>query len=115
VELRSSFGRWVFGCDDCQEVCPHNGAPSEHDPDFAPRPGHAWLDLTWVLAASDETLAKHFEGSPIRRAHPVGLKRNACIVLGNLGDTDARSVLLHAREHASPVVRDSAEWALDRL
>jgi epoxyqueuosine reductase len=68
-----------------------------------------------VLTSSDEALAKHFEGSPIRRAHPVGLKRNACIVLGNVGDRAARPVLLHAREHANTIVRDSADWALDRL
>ena len=115
TDLRGSFGRWVFGCDDCQEVCPHNGAPSEQDADFAPRPGHAWLDLAWALTTGDDALAKHFEGSPIRRAHPVGLKRNACVALGNIGDPAARKPLLHAHEHASAVVREHAEWALDRL
>ncbi len=114
-ELRAAFGRWVFGCDDCQEVCPHNGTPSEQDRDFAPRPGHAWLDLTWVLTSSDEALATHFQGSPIRRAHPVGLKRNACVVLGNLGDSAARPALLHAHAHSSPIVREHAAWALERL
>jgi epoxyqueuosine reductase len=115
ADLRGSFGRWVFGCDDCQEVCPHNGTPSEEDRDFAPLPGHAWLDLAWVLTASDEAIAKHFEGSPIRRAHPVGLKRNACVVLGNLGDPAARTALLHAADHESEIVREHAGWALDHL
>jgi epoxyqueuosine reductase len=115
AELRPAFGRWVFGCDDCQEVCPHNGAPSELDRDFAPRPGHAWLDLEWVLGTDDDAIAKHFEGSPIRRAHPFGLKRNACVVVGNIGDRAARPALLRAAEHPNDVVREHARWALDRL
>jgi epoxyqueuosine reductase len=114
-DLRGAFGRWVFGCDDCQEVCPHNGKPSSLDPDFAPRPGHAWVDLEWVLRTPDEVLRSHFAGSPIRRTGPVGLKRNACVVLGNLGEPAARPVLEHALRHDSSLVQEHARWALDRL
>jgi len=115
-QLRPLIGRWVFGCDDCQEVCPHNPeTPPPAESDFAPRPGHAWLDLEWVLTTSDETLDSHFEGSPMRRARPTGLKRNAAMVLGNLGDAAARPALLHATGHTDPVVCDAARWALDRL
>jgi len=114
--LRPLMGRWVFGCDDCQEVCPHNPAdPDSIEPDFAPRPGHAWLDLEWVLQAEDEALENHFHGSPIRRARAVGLKRNSAIVLGNLGDPAARPALKHALLHPDPVVVEHARWALDRI
>jgi epoxyqueuosine reductase len=114
--LRPQLGRWVFGCEDCQEVCPHNPAdPSSPEADFAPRPGHAWLDLEWVLQTSDEALVAHFMGSPIRRACPSSLKRNAAVVLGNLGDPAARTALKHALLHSDPQVQSHARWALDRL
>ncbi|RME21948.1 MAG: tRNA epoxyqueuosine(34) reductase QueG [Deltaproteobacteria bacterium] len=114
--LRPGIGRWVFGCDLCQEVCPHNHHPprSPH-PDFAPRPGRAWLDLDAVLRTDDADLERALVGSPLRRPGAVGLKRNAAIVLGNLGDPAAEPALLHARSHPDPVVVDAASWALDRL
>ena len=115
-DLMEKTGRWFFGCDDCQEVCPHNPTnPLPADPDFAPRPGHAWMDLEWVLNTDDESLMQHFQGSPIRRPGPTGLKRNAATVLGNLGDAAARPALLHARTHRDESVRHAAVWALDRL
>ena len=108
------MGRWVFGCDTCQDVCPHNhGTPAETHADLSPRAGHAWLDLEWVLKTSDERLDAHFLGSPIRRSKPEGLKRNACIVLGNLGDSAARPSLIHALDHSSETVREAARWALE--
>jgi epoxyqueuosine reductase len=114
--MKGQLGRWVFGCDDCQEVCPHNPAdPPAADDDFAPRKGHAWLDLEWVLHSEDEALNEHFIGSPIRRARPQGLKRNAAIVLGNLGDSAARPALLHSLQHPAEMVRDASRWALDQL
>ncbi len=114
--LRPGLGRWVFGCDLCQEVCPHNHhPPTSSHADLAPRPGHAWLDLAWVLRTDDGELDRALSGSPLRRPGPAGLKRNAAIVLGNLGDPAAEPALLHARAHANPVVVDAATWALDRL
>lgn len=114
--LKPQTHRWVFGCDDCQEVCPHNPAsPDSADDDFAPRPGHAWLDLEWVMAAQDEALVSHFQGSPIRRTGPAGLKRNAAIVLGNIGDPAARTALLAGLKHPDEGVTDAVHWALNRL
>jgi epoxyqueuosine reductase len=113
--LRPGLGRWVFGCDVCQEVCPHNpNDPHSSEPDLAPRPGNAWLDLPELLNSDDDTLLRRFEGSPIRRAGAVGLKRNAALVLGNIGDPAARPALDVAARHPSPVVRDAAEWARAR-
>jgi epoxyqueuosine reductase len=114
--LMPKMGRWVFGCDDCQSVCPHNPAtPLAADDDFQPRPGHAWLDLEWVLNTSDEAINTHFQGSPIRRARPNGLKRNAAIVLGNLGDPSGRKALLGLVDHPDEGVSTAVRWALDRL
>lgn len=115
AELRPRFGRWVFGCDVCQEVCPHNHHPPDpEEDDFAPR--NAWLDLDEVIATEDHALMERFLGTPLRRPRAVGLKRNALIALGNLGDDDAvPGIEQHALPHPHPLVRASAVWALARL
>lgn len=116
ADLRPGLGRWVFGCDVCQEVCPHNhNPPPSAEAELAPRPEHAWLDLPALLDSPDEALRARFEGSPIRRATPLRLKRNAAIVLGNLGDPAAAPALLRARAHPDPTVAEAADWALQRL
>lgn len=113
-ELRPLFGRWSFGCDVCQEVCPHNHDPDESThPDLAPRT--PYLDLDAVLAASDEALVEQFTGTPLRRPGGDGLKRNALITLGNLGDVDGLASVERGRHHESPVVRAAAAWASGRL
>ncbi len=113
--LLPGFGRWVFGCDVCQEVCPHNHDPDDPDEaDFAPR--HAWLDLDELLATPDEALMARFEGTPLRRPGAAGLKRNALVALGNLRDPDAAALVHdHALRHPAPVVRRAAAWALRQL
>ncbi|MCB9778228.1 MAG: tRNA epoxyqueuosine(34) reductase QueG [Alphaproteobacteria bacterium] len=113
--LRAGMGRWVFGCDLCQEVCPHNHAPPPSpEPDLAPRPDHAWLPLPALLQTPDDVLEQSLLGSPLRRPGAIGLKRNACVVLGNLGDVAAIPVL-EAQRHRGDLVVEHAEWALDRL
>lgn len=114
-ELRPGFSDWVFGCDVCQEVCPHNHHPPDPtEPDFLPR--HAWLDLDEVLASDDDALLERFRGTPLRRPGAAGLKRNAAVVLGNLGDPEGLPVLHdHGLTHASEVVRSTAAWAIERL
>jgi len=113
--LRPGFGRWVFGCDVCQEVCPHNHGPADPDEDDL-LPRHAWLDLDELLTSSDDDLDRRFRGTPIRRPGPHGLKRNALIALGNLGDVAALPVVeAHGLTHGHPVVREAAAWARTRL
>ncbi len=114
--LRPGLGRWIFGCDLCQEVCPHNHTllDAAHV-DFQPRADHAWLDLVWLLTAADEAIDAALIGSPLRRPRPAGLKRNAAVVAGNLGDGAARPALKVALAHTDPHVRSHARWALDRI
>lgn len=112
--LRRAHGRWTFGCDVCQEVCPHNAAPppaEEHD--LLPR--HAWLDLPELLATSDEALMDRFLGTPLRRPGAAGLKRNALITLANLGGPDALAPAEAALDHPEDVVRAAAVWCLRAL
>ncbi len=112
--LRPQMGRWVFGCDDCQTVCPHQHAARGPVPeDFAPR--RAWLPLPAILEASDQALLDTFEGSPLRRAAPRRIRRSACIVLGNIGDPRARTVLERVRDGGDAMLAEHAEWALGRL
>jgi epoxyqueuosine reductase len=118
AELRPKLGDWVFGCDICQEVCPHNtsrrGRPrgwSEFEPREATR-----LDLGHVLALDDDGFRQAFRGSPIKRAKRHGLARNAALALGNQGDATARPGLERAAaEDPAGLVREAAEWALRRL
>ena len=112
TELRAGFGRWVFGCDVCQEVCPHNASPPPGDEALQPR--HAWLDLAELVDLDDGALMERFRGSPIKRPGPDGLRRNACVVLGNLGTADAVPVLERALDRG-PLAREHARWALDRM
>lgn len=113
--LRGGFGDWVFGCDVCQEVCPHNHHPPRPDEDDL-LPRHAWLDLDELLATDDEALMERFLGTPLRRPGAAGLKRNAALVLGNLGDPEAaRALSDHGLTHPSAVVQEAARWALERL
>lgn len=112
--LRAPMGRWIFGCDVCQEVCPHNVRPT--DPlhaDFAPK--NAWLDLAWVMQASEEELMSALIGTPLRRPGARGLKRNAAVVLGNLGDPNAVPLLRGAADGPDPLIAEHARWALGRL
>ncbi len=110
------MGRWVFGCDVCQEVCPHNHRPpTPLEEDFAPRPGHAWLDLARIMQTDDKALTTSLQGSPLRRPKAWGLKRNAIAVLANIGSPEARRELLRGLDHPHPVVQAQARQALHRI
>jgi epoxyqueuosine reductase len=116
AELEPRLGRWVFGCDVCQDVCPHNHRPPEPDePELSPRPGHAWLDLSWLMLSDDADVERFFEGSPIRRARAAGLKRNGAAVLGNSGQAAARPLLERGLQHPDLGVRRASERGLVRL
>lgn len=95
IENRSEFlppgqiGEWVFGCDVCQEVCPHNcRAKTTRHPEFYPeKKAGTWLDLKKVQSIKEDgEFQKAFQGSPLKRAKLSGLLRNASAVLGNLTD-----------------------------
>ena len=120
VELRSGVGEHLFGCDDCQTVCPFNASAKPRDPVktrlFEPLPLFATLTETELLALDEAEWSALFEGSPLKRAELAGIARDAAIVLGNRGDASARPALLRASQtHPSSVVRDAALWALTQL
>jgi epoxyqueuosine reductase len=114
--LRPLIGTWVFGCDICQEVCPHNVLVQKGlHPEFAPRRDVACPDLVELLHLDEETYRERFRASAIRRAKRQGLRRNAAVALGNLRDPRAVPALIRALEDEDPIVRGHAAWALGRI
>ncbi|MDP7533056.1 MAG: tRNA epoxyqueuosine(34) reductase QueG [SAR202 cluster bacterium] len=115
-DLRPSIGTWVFGCDVCQDVCPVNlkTLPGSQ-PEFAWRSGFAAPELVPLLELDDEAFSEKFRKSPIKRAKRVGLQRNVCVVLGNIGDQAAVPALTTALANGEPLVRQHAAWALGHI
>ncbi len=114
IEFRKAIGNRVFGCDDCQLVCPWNRyARINSQGDFAAR--HR-LDATTLveLFAWDEYDFKRFtEGSAIRRIGPTRWLRNIAVALGNAPTNDTTVSALRSRSnHPSELVREHVEWAL---
>lgn len=86
-DLRAGMGRQIFGCDICQDVCPWNRKAPLHprDPDLAPRGELVNPDLAWLAELKESDFERLFNGSPIRRAGFLGLRRNIAIAMGNSG------------------------------
>lgn len=115
IELRPQMLDWVFGCDICQEVCPVNRkAAANQEPSFQ-RKGLGLIDLAELLQLSEEQFRQRFQGTPIMRAKRVGLKRNACVALGNLKNPVAIPALKQALTEEEALVRCHAAWALGQI
>ena len=130
VSLRDGVGEHLFGCDDCQTVCPFNraralgtrdGVADENDEATAPfRPLARWSttrleDLLGLDGDGNDAAWRALaEGTPVKRAKAAGLARNAAIVLGNRGEGVA-ALRVAAAEHPDPMVRESAAWAVAKI
>ena len=115
-ELRPLVGGWVFGCDICQDVCPVNRkARLGGEAAFRQRGDFAAPELIPLLELDEQGFRERFRGSPIKRAKLSGLKRNACVALGNLGDAAAVPALASALSGDDALVRSHAAWALGRI
>jgi epoxyqueuosine reductase len=117
LEMRPLIGTRIFGCDDCQEVCPWNrfAVPSA-DPDFAERPDQQAPELIPLLGLDGPAFRKRFEGTALLRAGRDRFVRNVAVALGNAGDPRAIPALERAAAHdTNPHVREHAAWALARL
>jgi len=113
-ELRSMIGNRVFGCDDCQIVCPWNRfAKDTAENDFKPRHGLDNAGLAELFMWDEERFLASTEGSPLRRAGYERWLRNLAVGLGNAPSTIPVLEALNARrEHPSELVREHVEWAL---
>ena len=119
IELRSLVGDWVFGCDICQDVCPVNrkAEPGKTaiSGDFKQRPGFATPDLLALLELDQKTFSRIYKNSPVKRAKRIGLQRNACVALGNNGDSSAVQPLIKALKGSESLIRGHAAWALGKF
>jgi len=124
IELRGSIpeafrplmGNRIYGCDDCQLVCPWNRfARHTEEPDFAPRHGLDAAQLISLFEWSEQQFLQRTEGSAIRRIGHLCWLRNIAVALGNAPTSAAVTKALAARsQHPSEMVREHVEWALKR-
>jgi epoxyqueuosine reductase len=115
-ELRPLMGNRIYGCDDCQLVCPWNKyARAADDPDFAVRNGLDSATLVELFAWTEEEFDRRFEGSAIRRIGHERWLRNIAVALGNAPASAAIDAALESRRgHPSAMVREHVSWALAR-
>jgi len=116
LELRPLIGNRVFGCDDCQIVCPWNRfARPTGETDFLPRHGMDSSQLAALFRWSEEEFLQRTEGSPLRRAGYPRWLRNLAVGLGNAPSTIAVIEALELRrDDPSELVREHVAWALER-
>lgn len=114
VEFRTLIGNRIFGCDDCQLVCPWNHfAKFSAEDDFKPRQYLTNKNLIDLFAWTEEEFLRNTEGSAIRRAGYECWLRNIAVALGNAPSTSDIIIALQSRQqHASPLVREHVAWAL---
>ena len=118
VALRPLIGNRVYGCDDCQTVCPWNKfAQRALVPDFAERNELGEAGMTALFAWTAEQFERRLEGSPIRRIGHERWLRNLAVGLGNAaakrkGDAAIVAALSARADHPSAMVREHVAWAL---
>lgn len=116
LELRPLIGARIFGCDDCQDVCPWNRfAQPSQEKDFYPAPGNQAPVLMALMRISRQEFSDRFRHSPILRCGYAGFLRNVAIALGNSGLPEAVPSLTVALHHPESLVRRHGAWALGRI
>jgi len=114
-EKHKTIGSWLFGCDDCQSVCPWNrrfARPTE-EPAFQARDEYRTLDLVNLLSMDKEIFLKVFRNSPLLRSRHEGIVRNAMVVAGNHPDERLIPILgNHLLHNQSSLLRCHAAWSL---
>ena len=116
VELRPMLGNRIYGCDDCQLVCPWNKyAQLAGEPDFRTRHALDASSLIDLFGWDEATFLARTEGSAIRRIGHLRWLRNIAVALGNAPHNETIIAALQARaEHADETVREAVQWALAR-
>ncbi len=114
--LRPLMGNRIFGCDDCQEVCPWNRfAVRTSEVQLQPRKGNLMPKLVSLADLTPPEFENRFENSPIRRAKRDGFVRNVVVALGNSHAADAVPALERAMGDSSSLVRMHAAWGLGQI
>lgn len=115
-QLRPLLGNRIYGCDDCQLVCPWNRfARHSQESDFQPRHGLDAPRLIDLFGWTEEDFLARTEGSPIRRIGHQRWLRNIAVALGNAPADESITQALYARQqHPDEMVREHVIWALSR-
>jgi epoxyqueuosine reductase len=115
-QYRSLIGNRVYGCDDCQLICPWNRyANITDEADFHPRQKLMSQELIDLFLWDEVTFLKNTEGSPIRRIGFERWQRNLAVGLGNaVYSENIVSTLQAALSHATDLVKEHIQWALDQ-
>ncbi len=120
VSLRSQFGDWLFGCDLCQTICPWNQKIFHQELKTTSlltldgdQSQTLQQELLWILESSGKHLEKKLKGSPLLRARPFGLKRNALIVIANRRVLALKASVEKFANH--PRLGELARWTLVKL
>ncbi len=116
-ELRPLMGNHIYGCDDCQLVCPWNRyARVTTEEDFFPRENLDAASLLELFAWDEVTFLNRTEGSAIRRIGHERWLRNIAVALGNTDyQASILAVLQNRRSQVTPLVREHIDWALENL
>ena len=114
LEFRKAIGNHIYGCDDCQIVCPWNSFAVKTDEEsFRARDGS--FQLIELMCLNDEAFRKRFKKSPVKRTKRRGLLRNVAVALGNSGNLSAVGPLIDALSDHEPLIRAHVVWALGEL
>jgi epoxyqueuosine reductase len=114
---RVALGDRIYGCDECQQVCPINKVADRRDPPPPPT-GAARVDLLDLLEASDDQLMEAHGRWYVAARDPRYLRRNALVALGNVGDgrhPGTEAALLRWLTAGDPMLAEHARWAARRL
>ena len=114
--LRRGIGNRIYGCDDCQLVCPWNRFEKiSPEPDFKPRHGLDSISLKDCFGWTEQQFLDRFEGSAIRRIGYASWRRNITIALGNAAfDPHIVEILKHALNDANEVLAEHLHWAIEQ-
>ncbi len=112
-EFRTAVGNRLFGCDECLDVCPWNKwAEATKEVALTPRD---YPDLRAMLAWNEDDFRAHTHGTPVSRLKLPRLKRNAAIVLGNIGTADDLPALTILSQNSDPSLAEHAHWAIAQI
>jgi len=123
-DFRVALGDRLYGCDDCQEVCPPTVRFEKRTNVIADEPvkhddrANAWVSVQKILLADDDSLLKEFGAWYIANRDPKWLRRNALVILGNIGDANDELVVELLQKycnHGDAILRSHAVWAAARL
>ncbi|MCY7300877.1 MAG: tRNA epoxyqueuosine(34) reductase QueG [Ilumatobacteraceae bacterium] len=117
-DLRAGIGNRLYGCDDCQDVCPPTVRFGYRTPAPVAESVRAWLPILELLTANDADVIERWGRWYLADRDPRWIRRNALVVLGNVGDsrdTATQQVVRDYLAHDDPMLRVHAVWAAARL